>query len=150
MTWEGRVVAAPCPQEVGLFDMLRRNEQTVVCSAQANIASVGGFVRGMPVGRHRTFCTCLCDGRDLSRAHAHTHTHVLNLSTSHMFAPTCTRRRTILAPQHALGRDKMESACEHAGWTQTMRCLLSTAKEGTLAMAILGGTGWFCTHKRLY
>ena len=41
--WYGRVVPAPYPGDVGLSDMLKRNERNILSAAHDNIAAVGGL-----------------------------------------------------------------------------------------------------------
>ena len=48
MSWYGRIVPPPFPAEVGLAEMLQRNERSVVSAAHANIHAVGGYCRGLP------------------------------------------------------------------------------------------------------
>lgn len=60
MSWEGRVVPAPYPPDVGLAEMLRSNEMAVVSAARSNVAAVDGYCCGMPAKRSRFHILFVC------------------------------------------------------------------------------------------
>jgi len=47
-------VPPPYPADVGLAEMLRGNEKTVVAAARSNVAAVDGYCRGLPAQRSRS------------------------------------------------------------------------------------------------